>query len=149
LQEPLLRFWVEESDMSSAAVGKPINVIFEAMPDDTFEGEIIRVDPVLVTVDGTSAVQILGRLDLDVETVDLLVGMTAEVEIVSAETRDAVLVPVEALHETSPENYAVFVVNSNGELEMRAVTIGLQDVMNAEVLTGLEVGETVSIGEVQ
>jgi hypothetical protein len=43
----------------------------------------------------------------------------------------------------------VFVVNSNGELEMRAVTIGLQDVMNAEVLTGLEVGETVSIGEVQ
>ncbi len=154
MQEPLLRFWVEESDMSSVAVGNTVNIIFGALPNDTFSGEVIRVEPVLVTVDGTSAVQALARLDLDVETVNLLVGMTAEVEIISAETRDAILVPVEALQETSPGNYAVFVVNSDGgsnsfELEMRAVTIGLQDVMNAEVLTGLEVGETVSIGEAQ
>jgi HlyD family secretion protein len=147
LTEPLLRFWVEETDMSRVAVGNVVNITFEALPDDTFSGEIIRVDPVLVTVDGTPAVQALAHLDLDTQTVNLLAGMTAEVEVIAAETRGAMLVPVEALRETSPGNYAVFVVKPDGELEMRAVTIGLQDVINAEVLTGLEVGETVSVGE--
>ncbi|MCP4543466.1 MAG: efflux RND transporter periplasmic adaptor subunit [Chloroflexi bacterium] len=149
LQEPLLRFWVEETDMSSVVVGNPIHVIFEALPDDVFGGEIVRVDPVLVTVDGTSAVQVLGRLDLGDRTINLLAGMTAEVEVVAAEARGAILVPVEALRETLPGNYAVFVVKPNGEPEMRAITIGLQDVINAEVLTGLKVGETVSVGETQ
>jgi HlyD family secretion protein len=149
LQEPLLCFWVEETDMGSVAVGNQVNIVFEAWLDETFIGEVIRVDPTLVTVDNTSAVQAWASLDLGAEGVDLLSGMTAEVEIVAAETRGATLVPMEALHETSAGQYAVYVVKSDGELEMRAVTIGLQDVMNAEVLTGLEVGETVSIGEAQ
>ncbi|MBU0703594.1 MAG: efflux RND transporter periplasmic adaptor subunit, partial [Chloroflexi bacterium] len=81
LAEPLVRFWVEESDMSSVAVGNPVNVIFEALPDDTFTGEIVRVEPVLVTVDGTPAVQAWASLHLDSQKVNLLSGMTAEVEV--------------------------------------------------------------------
>ena len=56
LEEPLLQFWVEESDMSGVAVGNRVEIIFEALPDDTFTGEVIRVDPALVTVGGTFAI---------------------------------------------------------------------------------------------
>jgi HlyD family secretion protein len=149
LQEPLLQFWVEESDMSSVVVGSPVNIVFEALPDDTFTGEIVRVDPVLVTVDGTSAVQAWASLDLGAQEVNLFSGMTADVEIVTAETRDALLVPVQALRETSPGEYTVFVVTSDGELEMRTVVVGLMDPVNAEILDGLELGDVVSIGEAQ
>ena len=45
-----------------------------------------------------------------------------------------------------PEQYAVFVVLPSGELEMRFVEVGLRDFVNAEILSGLEPGETVSIG---
>jgi HlyD family secretion protein len=149
LQEPRLCFWVEESDLASVTVGNPVNIVFEALPDDTFTGEVIRVDPVLVTVDGTSAVQAWASIDLTAQPVTLLAGMTAEVEVIAAEARDALLVPVAALRETSPGRYAVFVVKPDGELEMRAVVLGLRDPVNAEVLDGLELGDVVSVGEAQ
>jgi HlyD family secretion protein len=157
LKEPLVRFWVEETDLSSVTVGNPVNIVFEALPDDTFTGEIIRVDPVLVTVDSTPAVQAWASLDLGYQETKLLSGMTAEVEVIAAEARNALLVPVEALRELSPGQYAVFVVKSDGapdvspggapsgELEMRPVTVGLTDPVNAEILAGLELGEVVSI----
>ena len=145
LKEPLLCFWIEETEMSSVVVGYPVNIIFEAFPDDTFTGEIVRVDPVLVTVDNTPAVQ--AWASVGPQAIDLLAGMSAEVEVIAAETRGALLVPAEALRETSPGQYAVFVVRPDGELEMRAVVVGLMDPVNAEVLTGLELGETVSLGE--
>jgi len=144
---PLVRFWVEESDLSSVAVGNPVNITFEALPDYTFPGEIISVEPTLVTVDGTSAVQVWATIDLSAHPVNLLFGMTAEVEVVAGEARNALLVPVEALRELGPDQYAVFVVKSNGELELRPVEVGLKDYVNAEIISGLEEGEVVSTGE--
>jgi len=157
LAEPLVRFWVEEMDMSSVVAGNPVRVIFEAWPDDALAGEIVRVDPVLVTVDGTPAVQAWASVDIGAQEVNLIAGMTAEIEVVAAEASGALLVPVEALRETSPGQYAVFVVRPDGapdgttpgELEMRAVTVGLMDFTNAEILAGLELGEVVSLGEAQ
>jgi len=149
LQEPLLCFWVEETDMSSVALGNSVNVVFEALPDAAFTGEIVRVDPVLVTVDNTSAVQVWASVDLGAQEVNLLSGMTAEVEVVAAEARNALLVPVEALREMSSGDYAVFFVKPDGELEMRAVEVGLMDFTYAEILDGLELGDIVSVGEAQ
>ena len=105
------------------------------------------MEPVLVTVDGTPAVQAWASLYLDSQEVNLLSGMTAEVEVVAAEARNALLVPVEALREMSPGEYAVFVVKSDGELEMRPVEVGLMDFTNAEILDGLELGDIVSVGD--
>jgi RND family efflux transporter MFP subunit len=149
LQDPLLCFWVEETDMAKVAVGDVASIVFEALPDDTFTGEIIRVDPLLVTVDNTPAVQAWASVDLSAQEATLLSGMTADIEIVVAETRNALLVPVEALRETSPDQYTVFVVKSDGELEMREIEVGLKDFMNAEILSGLELGEVVSVGEME
>lgn len=148
LSEPLLRFWVEETDMSNVAVGRPVNVVFEAWPDDTFSGAVVRVAPVLVTVDGTPAVQAWASLTLTQEN-HLLSGMTADVEVVAAEARNVLLAPVEALRETSPGQYAVFVVRPDGELETRPVQVGLMDFTNAEITAGLELGDVLSVGEAQ
>ena len=146
LGEPLVRFWVEEMDLVSVAVGNPVNVVFEALPDYTFAGGIVRVDPALVTVDGTPAVQIWASVDLTSQPVNFLSGMTAEVEIVAGEARGVLLVPVQALRELTPGQYAVFVVKPDGELEMRPVEVGLRNFVNAEILSGLQRGEVVSTG---
>jgi membrane fusion protein (multidrug efflux system) len=146
LEEALLCFWVEESDMSGVAVGNRVEIIFEALPDDTFTGEVIRVDPALVTVDGTLAVQAWASIDLSPHRGLLPGGMNAEVEVISAESRDTLLVPVQALRELGPDQYAVFVVQADGEMVLRPVEVGLMDFVNAEILSGLEVGEVVSVG---
>ncbi|MGD8245065.1 MAG: efflux RND transporter periplasmic adaptor subunit [Anaerolineae bacterium] len=147
---PLLQFWLEESDMGNVAAGNQVNVTFEALPGYTFTGTLVRVDPVLVTVSGTTAVQSQARLNLGDQDVKLLSGMTADVEVVSAETRNALLVPVEApraceAEQTSEGGYCVSVVKTDGTLETRAVEVGLEDAVNVEILSGLELGETVRI----
>jgi multidrug efflux pump subunit AcrA (membrane-fusion protein) len=74
----------------------------------------------------------------------VLAGML--VEVVAGEAENAVLVPIQALRELAPESYAVFIVLPNGELEMRVVQVGLRDFVNAEILSGLESGEMISLG---
>jgi HlyD family secretion protein len=149
LEAPLVRFWVEEADLLSVAPGNPVEILFEALPDLIFPGQIVRVDPALVTVDGTPAVQAWASVDLTAHPVGLLSGMTAEVEIVAGEALGALLVPVQALRETTPGQYTVFVVKPDGQLELRPVEIGLRDLANAEVLAGLEKGDVVSTGTIE
>jgi HlyD family secretion protein len=146
LQEPQVLFWVEEADLISVSPGNAVDIVFEALPDLSFSGVVLKVDPVLVDVDGTPAVQSYASVDLAANPVTLLSGMNAEVEVVAGEARDAVLVPLQALRELGPEQYIVFVVLPNGELAMRFVEVGLRDFVNAEILSGLEPGETVSTG---
>jgi len=156
MQNPQIEFWVEEADLASVAPGNAVNIVFEALPDDTFAGEILSVDPVLVDVDATTAVQSYASVDLanqsgSAHAVNLLSGMNAEVEVIAGEALNAVLVPVQALREFGPEQteggqYAVFVVQPDSELEMRIVAVGLKDFVNAEILSGLEPGEVISLG---
>ena len=154
MKAPQVLFWVEEADMTSVSPGNRVEIIFEALPDYTYPGEVTHVDPVLVTVDGTPAVQSYASVDLNAHPIpsaslgagSLLSGMNAEVEIVAGEARNAVLVPLQALRELGPDQYAVFVVQDNGELEMRVVVVGLKDYVNAEILSGLEPGEEISLG---
>ncbi len=146
LDTPQILFWVEETDMSSVAVGNAINITFEALPDYTFPGKILSVDPALVTVSNTPAVQATASIDLSAHPFQVLSGMNATVEVVAGEALNALIVPVEALRDLGSGQYAVFVVKSNGELEMRTVEIGLKDLVSAEILSGLAEGEVVTLG---
>jgi HlyD family secretion protein len=151
MRNPQIEFWVEEADLSSVSPGNRVSIVFEALPDYTFSGEILSVDPALVDVDGTTAVQSYASVDLSTYPVTLLSGMNADVEVIAGEAHNAVLVPVQALRQIgeSPESegqYAVFVVQTGGELEMRIVEVGLKDYVNAVILSGLEPGEVVSLG---
>lgn len=151
MQNPQIEFWVEEADLSSISPGNRVSIVFEALPDYTFLGEILSVDPALVDVDGTAAVQSYASVDLSTYPVTLLSGMNADVEVVAGEAHDAVLVPVQALRQigeaqAGDSQYAVFVVQAGGELEMRIVEVGLKDYVNAVILSGLEPGEVVSLG---
>jgi multidrug efflux pump subunit AcrA (membrane-fusion protein) len=71
--------------------------------------------------------------------------MNVDIEVISAEARDVVLAPIQALREIGDGQYAVFVVQPDGELAMRPVEVGLRDAVNVEILSGLELGETVKI----
>ncbi len=144
-----VRFWIEELDIAAAVPGFPVRLVFEAFPEYTYTGQITRVEPALVDVDGASAIQAWASIDMTQHAAPLLFGMNAEVEIIAGETRDALLIPVQALREISPGQSAVFVVGPNEDLEFRPVQVGLRNFVNAEILSGLEEGETVSTGDAQ
>jgi HlyD family secretion protein len=149
LAQPQLKFWVEETDMASAVPGNAVNIVFEALPDYTFPGKILSVEPVLVAESNTTAVQALASMDLSAHPFKVLSGMNAEVEVVAGEARNALLVPVDALRELAPGQYAVFVIQPDGQQMLRPVQVGLKDLVNAEIVSGLQEGETIKLSASQ
>jgi RND family efflux transporter MFP subunit len=146
-----MEIYLDETDMASIDVGYEVDVTFDALPDDVFTGHVIQVDPSLYRSGMVSAVRGMAIMDENSALAmdRLLIGMNASVDVVSGRAEDVILVPVEALRELSPGEYAVFVQGSNGELKLRPVEVGLMDVTFAEIKSGLEEGEIVSTGIVE
>jgi RND family efflux transporter MFP subunit len=143
LGQLFLETYVDESDYAKFKAGNAANVVFDALPDQTFTGRVVQVDPALNTASGSAVVS--GLVQLDPTSADLLIGMGASVTIISAQTQDAVLVPLAALHEYATGKYAVFVMK-NGEPTVQMVEVGLKDLVSAEIKAGLQVGNVISTG---
>ncbi len=148
LSLPVLQVYLDEIDMDKISVGFEVEVIFDAIPDETFMGQVIQVDPSLATIQNSQLVAALVQLDTFAKPQTLPVGLNASVDVIGGRAENAVLVPVEALRELGPEEYAVFVME-NGEPKLRVVSVGLVDFTSAEILAGLEVGEVVTTGIVE
>jgi multidrug efflux pump subunit AcrA (membrane-fusion protein) len=148
LSQPLLEIFLDETDLDKIAVGFETDVVFDALPDDTFTGHVIEVDPSLVTVSGVQAVIALVQLDDFAKPQTLPIGLNASIDVIGGRVEDAVLVPVEALRELDPGEFAVFVMEGD-ETKLRIVEVGLVDFTSAEILSGLEPGEVVTTGIVE
>ena len=149
LYHPYLELYVDATDWEMVHKGYPVEVVFDSYPDLTLTGEVTYVDPFITSNGGASL--IFGQVDLDEESLaeitSLPIGSEATIDIIEGNAENAILVPVEALHEAG-DQYSVFVVE-NGETTVRFVEIGLMDTYYAEVLSGLEVGEVVTTGIVE
>lgn len=141
--QKMVRFYLDESDLTKAVVGNRVIVTAEAYPDAPLDGEIVMVEPTLQTVDGSPVVVVWAALADETESA-LLSGMSVEVESIAGEARDALLIPIQSLQLVAPNSYAVNLVLPDGSLELTAVTVGLRDYANAVILSGLKVGDVVS-----
>ena len=136
--------------MDKIGVGYDVEVMLDAMPDKTFSGHVIQIDPKLLTESGMQVIRGLVELDADSfsKPQGLLMGLNATVDVIGGRAEGALLVPVEALRELSPGEYAVFVME-DGDLKLRMVQIGLMDFTYAEIRSGLKLGDIVSTGIVE
>jgi multidrug efflux pump subunit AcrA (membrane-fusion protein) len=109
------------------------------------------VEPALVTVSGYQMVK--GWVAMDSgnlrEGSPLLQGLTASVEVIGGSAPNALLVPVNALRDLGDGEYAVFVLNADGEPRLRMVEVGLMDYTYAEIRSGLALGDQVTTGIVE
>lgn len=148
LSRLVLEIYLDETDWDLVAVGNQAEITFDALPDRIFAGEVTRLDAELYQSGNTSAIRGVVQLDSTLAEFNLPIGASASVDVIHARVEDAVLVPIDALHETSPGEYTVFVVE-NDELSLRTVEVGLRDQLYAEVKSGLKAGDVVSTGLVK
>lgn len=146
----VLDFYLDESDYANVAVGYEVEVTFDAIPDKVYTGEVTEVDPTLSDQNGSKLVHGTAKLTSvsDVAKEKFMLGMNASVDVIGGRAEKAVLVSVDALHEISDGVYGVF-VQQNGTLTFKTVEIGIMDTFNAEVKSGLNVGDVVSTGLVE
>jgi HlyD family secretion protein len=150
LSQAEIQIFMDPNDWSNLKVGYEADVTFDALPSQTFTGKITQITPQLVTIQGNDVVEGLVVLNpaqgsQSNDPFSLPLGVSASVDVVAAQARNAVLVPIQALHQLSPGNYAVFVM-VGGKPTLRVVTVGLQDPTFAEIKTGVKAGDVVTTG---
>jgi HlyD family secretion protein len=149
LTPPTLNAYFDESDWKNVQEGFPVEVIFDALHNSIYEGQVIHIDPGLVSQQNTTVVYAIIELDTSRTGWDELpIGSAAGVDVIGGKTENAVLVPVEALREISEDEYAVFVMEG-GEPKMKLVEVGLQDLIYAEIISGIKQGDVVTTGQVE
>ncbi len=141
LSQLFVQTYMDESDYAMFQVGNPATVIFNALPDQIFKGKVTEVDPALDTSSGTAVVS--GLVQLDPSKTNLLMGMSASVTVIAGQAQNATLVPLTALHQVSPASYTVLVMR-NGKFTSQPVQVGLKDLVNAQITSGLQPGDIVS-----
>ncbi len=132
---------LDETDWDKAKVGYSATVTFDLLPKNTYSGKIVQVYPKLDDLSGTNMVRIVVQLDQPIK-VDLPSGSTASVDVTGGKAIGAVLVPTSALKNVGSVKYIVYLMK-NGQPVQQEVQIGLQDILYAEVKSGLKRGDVV------
>ncbi len=140
--------YLDADDWGEVKEGYEVEVSFDILPDQSFKGVVTNVYPTLDTSSANKTlVRITARLD-DTMSYNLPSGAAASVDVIGGRAENAVLVPVEALHQIGDNQYTLFVMQ-NGKLRLREVQVGLQDLTKAEIISGLNAGDIVTTGVVE
>ncbi len=136
--------WVEVDDIDVLMVqqGSPVTVTVDALPNETFEGEVMHVSTMGKDMKGITQFAV----DIRVKGgPNLRPGMQAKAYIDAGSAEDVLLVPLESIFEEDGIQ-KVEVLKSDGTTKAVAVKLGLMNDREAEVKSGLEEGEQVITG---
>ncbi len=129
---------VPEAQAASLAAGSPVVVTLAGLPGRSFAGRIDYVYPEVNPQTRTLRV----RAVLDNKELLLKPGMFAEVVLDKGVSREALLMPSEALIRTGTRS-TVILAEGDGRFRPMEVRLGMQRDGHTEVLEGLEEGQKV------
>jgi len=144
LSKILVRAYVDEPDVARLAPGQTINVTWDAVPGRTWTGAVTSV-PTTLRMHGTRNV---GETTCVVNNDDrkLLPNVNVGVSIVTAEHKDALTVPREAIHQDDSKPYLYEI--SNNELRRRDVQTSISDLTHVEIANGVPEKALIALGSV-
>ena len=129
----------DEVDVAQVQLGQRSEVTIDAYPDEVFPGNVVYVAPETTISQGLVIVEV--KIELEKVDPRLKPGFTASADIIVAEAKNVLFLPVEAINETERGNFVM--VSKEGSPTRRKVTVGISDGTNVEIKRGLEEGEKV------
>jgi len=132
---------MDEVDAPKIKLGQPARIVLDALPGKTLLGHVKRVAPYVVAVEKQArTIDVDVALDNTADIKQLLVGYSADVEVV-LESRDHVLrIPTSALLEGSR---VLLYQDKTRKLEARSVKTGIANWQYTEILQGLNKGDRI------
>lgn len=125
---------VDEEDITMIAPGKLALIKSDAFPNKTIQGTLDSITPKGDPVNKNFRV----RISLPDDS-PLMIGMTVEVNIITRQSRDALMVP-----RTSIKDGKVWLKSWSGTSE-KPVTTGIESETMAEIISGIEEGDEIFI----
>ena len=139
---------VDESNILSLELEQRATVTVSSIGDTTFDGTVTEINKTASSSSGVTRYSAVITLE---KTPEMLQGMSAKVVVRIQGVENAVIIPVEALHQTSSTSY-VYTSYDEETQEiggLKEVTVGITNSTYAEITSGLQEGETVYYTETQ
>ncbi len=123
---------VDEEDIVLVQPGQRVLIRADAFPEQIYEGSVQSITPKGDPVSRSYRVRIVFR-----EETPLMIGMTAETNIIIHQTSEALLVPSGAVKQGN-----VWLVEGD-KLVKRKVSIGVKGLKETEILSGIEADDVI------
>ena len=136
--EMKLDFTLPERNLSQVQVGQKIEVQVDALPGETFQGEVYAISP--SSRSGSHNLSIRARIPND--SGKLRPGLFARIIIITGQDDQALMVPESAV---IPENNDFFIMrlDENNQVGLVPVTLGSRRFGVVQILSGLEAGDVI------
>jgi len=132
---------IDEVDAARIQLGMAARVSLDAFRDQDFVGTVKRIAPyVQDNAKQARTVEVDVELNTLAEGIKLLVGYSADMEIIIEQQEQVLTIPTDALMEGNQ----VLIISEDGSmLEKRELTLGLSNWNWTQIISGLELGQQV------
>ncbi len=141
LSDIQIKATIDQADIPKIEVGQGVTVNLDALPDKDFKGSISSIDPVANTSQNVTTY--IAYITLDKTDPLIRLGMSADVKIDLGKKDDVLLVPNIAVR-SGDDGKVVQKVVDGEPTEIKVIT-GLSDENNTEIVSGLRVGDEISL----
>lgn len=155
---------ISEADVINVNAGMPVYFNIIGNPDQKFDSVLKAVEPAPEVISDTSstdsAIYYVGYIEVPNTERRFRIDMTAQVYIVIDQAKDALLIPAAALQPISKTNKSrdantdpnaktamVRVLKADGQVVEQTVTTGINNRVSVQILSGLNQGDEVILGE--
>jgi RND family efflux transporter MFP subunit len=135
---------ISEADIGKVSKDNPASMTLDAFQGQTFSGRVTYIDPGETVIEGVPTYKT--TFQFDNLGPDVKPGMTANIDITTAEHRNVIYIPQRAVTTNTDGTRTVQVYHgANQPLEARKVAVGIRDTEgNIEIISGLDEGEIVA-----
>jgi HlyD family secretion protein len=133
---------IDEVDAANVKVGQIARITLDAIKGKSFPGKVKRIAPYVLELEKQArTVEVEVAFTDPPDEDNLLVGYSADVEIVYESHANVLRIPTQTLLEGN----RVLLYQDNGVLAERAVTTGLSNWVQTEITSGLNEGDQIAL----
>ncbi|QLB14495.1 efflux transporter periplasmic adaptor subunit [Mannheimia granulomatis] len=150
LSKMLIKQEISEGDIAQVKTGQEVNFTTLAEPEREYNATIDSIVPASTNLTdnnyteksgNTEAIYYYANLLVDNPDNSLRIGMTTQARITIAKREQVLVIPTSVIKKRGKENYVN--VLENGISVEKAITLGMADSQNTEVLSGINEGDQV------
>ena len=128
---------VSEYDIGKIEIGQPVTITADILKEDSVTGVVDRISPTGEEKTGTSERVIPITIKITGDSKNLIAGINAKAEILIAESKDVLILPLECLRENVDGSVSVLRLNQENKIEEISVTTGVENDLNVEVFSDM------------
>jgi hypothetical protein len=142
-----VKIMITENDVVEVNSDQPARIRVDSIKGKEFSGRVVRVDEVGAVESGVVTYGLYLRLDDDQDMSGVRPAMTVNVDILTDEKEGVLLVPNAAIKPYQGEKAVQIMDEMSGQVVYKPVLVGVAGTTVTEVVSGLEEGERVIVGE--